>query len=463
VTGVTETPDLYQSRLRYGTSQGNLQTIMGESIKDKTSKAYLPFLGIQHNVVQHYRLPLFRLLKQRFHGKFALFADQTGFSSQHRGTPDAQDIITPLHNTPLLGGRFLWQSGCFRQRLRAELLVVSFNLRILSNYPILMLRWLLRRPTLLWGHVTGRSSLTTRFGFLQLIFAKGLLCYTETQSELFRRLHPHLKIPTFVAANSCVYQADCYAIERSIDEIRDIIFVGRLVKEKKPDLLLQAFLLAKEQKLIPSTTRLVFVGRGPEDESLRRQASASQYADNILFLGHIAEVDRLRQIYSTAFCSVSPGYIGLSIIQSFALGVPVLAARDEPHSPKVEVCHKIDCGCFFPSDSVTDLANALSDSWNNRGWENGRLPQSGSAIMPAGSNWCSSLHTAQNSTRTSISTTTSSRPSLLKDLPATVTTSKSDSGNACFISNLTRPGSFHSFNIPMPNMPHDVYTISLAD
>src|SRR5690606_21120923 len=65
----------------------------------------------------------------------------------------------------------------------------------------------------------------------------------------------------------------------------------------------------------------------------------------------------------------------LSVIQSYAFGVPVLAAREEPHSPEVEACHKIDFGCFFSSDSIEDLATSLSEFWNKREENLQRRPQ----------------------------------------------------------------------------------------
>jgi glycosyltransferase involved in cell wall biosynthesis len=339
---------------------------MSDSLQHKAGTKQLPFLGIQHNVVQHYRLPLFRLLKQRFHNRFALFADQTGFSASHKGTSSANDLITPVRNIPLLGGRLLWQTGCFRQRVRADLLVVSFNLRILSNYPILFTRWLLKKPSLLWGHITGRSSLTTRFGFLQLLFAKGLMCYTDSQCELFHRLHPRLKISTFSAPNSCVAQADCWRIAQPEQQIRDIVYVGRLIEDKKPQLLLEGFIQARKLGWLPSHTRLVLVGSGPMEQKLRQTAQNSACANSVVFTGHVDTIDRLREIYSTAFCSINPGYIGLLVIQSYAFGVPVFAAQDEFHSPEIEACHRLNFGGFFRSNSTEAIAQTLKDSWEQR-------------------------------------------------------------------------------------------------
>ncbi len=325
-------------------------------------------ISLQQNVIPDYRIGFLRTLKAILSEKLLIHSGLIDFSPTTRTAAEAEPLIhsPQLTNRYFLNRRFLWQSGSFRKRLQADLLILNFNLRNLSNYPILLLRRLFRRPSLLWGHVSGLSPLTERFGFLQLFFAKGFICYTEAQQKKFRELHPKSSTQTFVAANSCIHELDCYALEVPHDKIRDIIYVGRLVKEKKPGLLLQAFLLAKEQKLIPREVRLIIVGRGPESEKLQSIAAGSAYSDCIHFRGHIANIDELREIYSTAYCSVNPGYIGLSVIQSFAFGVPVLAARDEPHSPEVEACHKMDFGCFFPSDSVSSLTQELSRFWQRK-------------------------------------------------------------------------------------------------
>jgi glycosyltransferase involved in cell wall biosynthesis len=332
-------------------------------------KAYRKFsLVLQMNVIPDYRIGFLRTLKQRLSADFQIYSGWIDYATTTQTAPDAPSC-TPfitLKNHFFFGRRFLWQSGHFLERLRADVLIANFNLRTVSNYPILLLRWLFRRPTLLWGHVTGLSPISMRFGFLQLFFAKGFICYTHTQQSLFQQYHPYLPTQTFVAANSCVHAADCYFNPQSEQEIRDVVFVGRLVKEKKPMLLLQAFIMARRQGLLPAQTRLVFVGRGPQADELRSAASTSEYSNEIHFTGHVADIHQLRSIYSTAFCSVNPGYIGLSVIQSFAFGVPVLAADKEPHSPEVEACQKIRFGEFFTTNSPDKLAICLGEYWQRR-------------------------------------------------------------------------------------------------
>src|SRR5690606_37002245 len=117
------------------------------------------------------------------------------------------------------------------------------------------------------------------------------------------------------------------------EEIHDIIYVGRLISDKKPQLLLEAYLQAKAQGLLPPHVRLVLVGSGPLEGALKQRAQTTPFYDSVVFPGHVSNINQLREFYSRAFCTINPGYIGLLLIQSYAFGVPVFSSRNEVHSP----------------------------------------------------------------------------------------------------------------------------------
>ena len=70
--------------------------------------------------------------------------------------------------------------------------------------------------------------------------------------------------------------------------------------------------------------------------------------------------------------SVSPGAVGLSIVQSTAFGVPMIVARDEPHGPEIEAAREGENSVLVESDSPAALAGALRemaaqrDRWSAR-------------------------------------------------------------------------------------------------
>lgn len=316
------------------------------------------------NVIADYRVGFLDILRAKSSHKISILCGEDDFSVATKTFPSVWAWACPVRNRFLLGRRFLWQSGEFGKLIHCDLLILNFNLRILNHYPVLLLRWLRRKPTLLWGHVEGRTALTKYLGITQLIFARAFICYTEAQAQVFRKRYPFIK--TFVASNSCLAMEDCRSAQTADDCAVDIVYVGRMVKDKKPDLLLRSFLRAKAERKLPDEARLVFVGSGPMWASLQETAKQSEYAGTVVFTGHISALDRLREVYKTAFCCVNPGYVGLTVIQSFAFGVPVLVADREPHSPEIEACHKLEFGSFFQADSVEGLVDKLEETWEKR-------------------------------------------------------------------------------------------------
>ncbi|MBK7625574.1 MAG: glycosyltransferase family 4 protein [Kineosporiaceae bacterium] len=126
---------------------------------------------------------------------------------------------------------------------------------------------------------------------------------------------------------------------------------------KKVELLLHAFALSS---LSTDGFTLVLVGGGsllPELKHLSRELGIEK---SVHFAGTTYDVDRLRDIYAHAACSVSPGYVGLSLTQSAGFGVPMAVARDEPHSPEIELA-KLGVVEYFERDSAVDLACLLRD------------------------------------------------------------------------------------------------------
>lgn len=129
-----------------------------------------------------------------------------------------------------------------------------------------------------------------------------------------------------------------------------IIFVGRLAKVKRLDLLLNAF--AECRKQIP--IRLLVVGSGPEEKSARILAENLNLGDSCKFLGHqdnpaawISKSDLL------VLCSDVEGF-GLVLVEAMACGIQVLST-DCPDGP-AEILDNGHFGRIIPMNNVKALA-----------------------------------------------------------------------------------------------------------
>ncbi len=311
-------------------------------------------IAIVQPAVPDYREPLFSRLAEIYGDRLHVYAGQSTAKNTIPSVVGQAGYFRPLTNRYLLGQRFLWQSGHERELCEADLLIASGTLRTLSTLQLLARRRH-RRPTLLWGHAKGKHARLNAARRAMLRASDGFIAYTQTEASFVRDLLPAQRV--WSANNSCVWAKDCQASTHVAP--RNVLYVGRLVAEKKPLLLLEAFALLAGLGRVPRDTQLVFVGDGPLRWSLEQRTADLGLGHQVIFHGHVWQPEALWPIYDSALIATSPGYVGLSAIQAFARGLTLLVSRNEPHSPEIEACHEGFNTVYFDSDSHNHLATAL--------------------------------------------------------------------------------------------------------
>jgi glycosyltransferase involved in cell wall biosynthesis len=129
----------------------------------------------------------------------------------------------------------------------------------------------------------------------------------------------------------------------------NVLYTGRLSREKGIDLLAEAFLLARDRD---RRLHLVLAGRGPEEEQLRRKLGRAA-----TFLGWV-EGDALARVYASADLFVFPSStdtFGQVILEAQASGLPVLAVDVGGPAELIETGRS---GCLVPPEPEA-LAGAL--------------------------------------------------------------------------------------------------------
>lgn len=142
-------------------------------------------------------------------------------------------------------------------------------------------------------------------------------------------------------------------------QTRLVLFLGRLVPKKSPDLLLEAFALWHRETLHATDSILVFAGPEENDAYLARLkslAAASGIADNVLFTGPLYD-DAKWAAYRDADVFVLPSQnenFGNSAAEAMACGTPVILTDQCGIAPIVDG----RAGLVVPHDS-RPLAAAL--------------------------------------------------------------------------------------------------------
>ena len=131
----------------------------------------------------------------------------------------------------------------------------------------------------------------------------------------------------------------------------DVLFVGRLIKEKNVDLVISS---------VKDKFKLGIIGKGPEEERLMNLA---QKYSNIAFLGDVKDQ---KEVYSYmkgakvfAFPSEREGF-GIVVLEAFAQKTPVITSNSGG-LPWVN-----DVGLIFEDNNLQDLEEKLRLLINNK-------------------------------------------------------------------------------------------------
>lgn len=139
-----------------------------------------------------------------------------------------------------------------------------------------------------------------------------------------------------------------------------IIFIGRLTKVKKLDMLLTAVaeLNKGEEKY-----NLVFVGDGVEKEGLERRTEELQLKAHVWFYGACYDEKQNAELIYNADLCVAPGNVGLTAIHTMVFGTPVITHNAfEWQMPEFEAIQEGVTGLFFEQDNIQSLA-AQIEKW----------------------------------------------------------------------------------------------------
>jgi glycosyltransferase involved in cell wall biosynthesis len=242
-----------------------------------------------------------------------------------------------------------------------DVLIAELNPRVVTNLLVYQYakRW--RIPIIWWGHGIRPSG---RFQKLYMSLSNGAsanIFYSQAGADgLVAQGLPAEK--AFVAWNSIdTAEINPLVVPYEPETRNGILCIGRLIPEKKPELLLRAFAQATAEHGL--NANLILVGEGSERPLLERLAAETGVSDRVVFVGSAYGQTELAPHFNRSRLSVSPGYIGLSAIHSMAYGLPMLVADDEPHSPEIAAIKDGINACFFAANDVKDCAHAMKQMY----------------------------------------------------------------------------------------------------
>jgi glycosyltransferase involved in cell wall biosynthesis len=148
-------------------------------------------------------------------------------------------------------------------------------------------------------------------------------------------------------------------VEKSTPILRQnkhrIIHVGRLVKWKKVELLIQV--VARLSKEFP-TIELIVIGDGPELNDLKELSKKLEVESKIIFIGSVYDPIILGQYYKSSTVYALGGMGGLSLNEAMAFGKPVICSICDGTEKKL-VREGVN-GYYFNQGDLESLIEKLS-------------------------------------------------------------------------------------------------------
>jgi glycosyltransferase involved in cell wall biosynthesis len=245
-------------------------------ITDPSHPRHVLYLTVLPNYRQYCVDELLRLSD----GSVQMYAGRLHTDSSIR-TGISESQYEELTNHFFLKRKILLQTGHWRAAMRAETVVLDLNPRSLSVWILTIGRRVRQQRTLHWGHLYPRAGSLSRSAFLRRglrHLSSGTILYGYDSAEPAQQDIPGL--PVWVAPNA-LYPESMMGPEDSKRERYRLIYVGRLVADKKVDLLVRAFARSEAAK---DGCRLTIVGSGVDLASLQQLAADTHCADRVEFL-----------------------------------------------------------------------------------------------------------------------------------------------------------------------------------
>lgn len=320
---------------------------------------------IVQNLIPDYRIKFFKHLKKKLNSRLLIYSGRETFDP------------TVTHSSKIYIDKsikqfFLWRRKLVYQQLglciyyTKDIVILGLNPRIINTWLLLIVRGLLGRKTILWGHAwprAGKDSATDIIRNFMRYLASEIITYTVSQKRELQEKMPRAKIR---ASSNALLEKEEMFYQLKSEELLNIIYVGRLVADKKVMKLYKAF--NEIYKNLPPTTNLIIVGAGPQKEALQKSILKNNMEDRIQIKDAIFDHKILSILYAQSLVSVSPGYVGLNIIQSFGYGVPMVISKDEPHSPEIEAANEFENVIYFDSNDEKALAKSLLEVFENKNY-----------------------------------------------------------------------------------------------
>ncbi len=322
---------------------------------------------LQDNIGSHYRAAIYGLLDKELGCDFC-FGDKVDDIKKMDYSLLSHKVIE-VHNKPV-GRGFYYQVGV------PALIKEDYDTYIFIGETRCLSTWLFlfksvfypKKRIYFWTHgVLGKAWLPKRLLHKFFYsFCDGVFVYNERSTYLLaeegipaRKLHTiynSLDYDTQFPIRRALNPSRLYQVHFN-NENKNIVFIGRLTKVKRLDLLIDAVAQLKQRGEFVNVT---FVGDGVARQNMERRVDELGIREQFWFYGASYDEWKNAEMIFNADVCVSPGNIGLTAMHVLMFGCPAITNDDFDHQmPEFEAIRDGKSGAFFSAGDSTSLADTL--------------------------------------------------------------------------------------------------------
>jgi len=308
---------------------------------------------IFQRILTNYRFNIFKKLNEEVGTVLCLGKNGPKNTFLLKNEPDFEHILIKDFY-PFRGKEMLVLQDIFTPifRYKPKIVIIEFALSIISNWFILFLRPFLKYKIILWSHGYNRKTgfntkkyLSDRLRRYWFNKADAIILYSHNDKKMIR---------PFVLEDEKIFVASNTLDTKKLLKIRDklekiskkiikkemglekkynIIYLGRLLREKEPGRLLDVFKILSDKI---KSIELHIIGNGLLYSELLKKSNGL----NVRLWGSISDDIVIGKLLFSSDLMIIPGCVGLSNVYSLCFDCPVVTQKQSKngpfHGPEIE-------------------------------------------------------------------------------------------------------------------------------
>jgi L-malate glycosyltransferase len=339
-------------------------------------------IAVVNILLPQYRADFFRLLKEALSKNDVelevIYGKSNNINSLKNDEVDIEWAKYIQHKTfKVLKTELIWQPY-LKNLLDKDLVIVENANKLLINYYLMIARKFSKYKLAYWDH--GRNlqedinSWRNKFKYLFLNKCDWWFGYTNlTKNFLVSKKFPLNRITVVQNAidthgigkyYSELNEIDLIGIQKElgIKDSTTAMYCGAMYPKKNFDFILETCFRVKQE--IPDFN-MIFIGSGIEAAKVIK---ASESNDWIHYVGSKFGNDRVKY-FKASVIQLMPYYVGLGLLDSFALETPIITTSNPFHGPEIDYLENGING-FMTEDNIDDYSAKVVETLKNRSYLN---------------------------------------------------------------------------------------------